>query len=189
MKPVTYSKMLISFHDGWDEVRTLHPSIAKTFGFIILPFSLLPPAMLLYAGFDHPTAYMSDALFSQWQDVAVLFLFAELISVTVMAWAIKQMALSRNVVADFRDTLLLAAITAIPMWLSSFGLAIPHSWATISIALLGLVASASLLYHGIFAILKLEDEIDAQALSYATFSVGIFVWVVLCTFVIVPLMN
>jgi hypothetical protein len=55
--------------------------------------------------------------------------------------------------------------------------------------LLGLIASASLLCHGIFSILKLEDEIDAQALSYATFSVGIFVWVVLCTFVIVPLMN
>ena len=51
------------------------------------------------------------------------------------------------------------------------------------------VAAASLLYHGIFAVLKLENEIDAQALSYAAFSVGILVWVVLCTFVIVPLMN
>jgi hypothetical protein len=145
--------------------------------------------MLLYAGFDHPTAYMSDALFSQWQDVAVLFLFAELISVAVMAWAIKQMALSRNIVADYKDTFLLATITAIPMWLSSLGLSIPVIWATLAIAALGLAASASLLYHGIFAILKLEDEMDAQALSYATFSVGIFVWVVLCTFVIVPLMN
>ncbi|HEY8102541.1 MAG TPA: Yip1 family protein [Burkholderiaceae bacterium] len=189
MKPIAYSKMLVSFHDGWDEVQTIHPSIAKTFWLIIMPFSLLPPAMLLYAGMDHPTAYMSDALFSQWQDVAVLFLFAELISVSLMAWAIKQMALARNIAADFKDTFLLAAITAIPMWLSSLGLVVPNLWFTMTIAALGLVASASLLYHGIFAILKLEDEMDAQALSYATFSVGIFVWVVLCTFVIVPLMN
>lgn len=189
MKPISYSKMLVSFHEGWDEVRAMHPSIAKTFWLIIAPFSLIPPAMLLYAGFDHPAAYMSDALFSQWQDVAVLFLLAELISVAVMAWAIKQMALSRNIVADFKDTFLLAAITAIPMWLSSLGLAIPVMWVTTGIAALGLAASASLLYHGIFALLKLEDEMDAQALSYATFSVGVFVWVVLCTFVIVPLMN
>jgi hypothetical protein len=62
-------------------------------------------------------------------------------------------------------------------------------WVTMLIGVLGLIASASLLYHGIFAILKLEDEMDAQALSYASFSVGVFVWVVLCTFVIVPLMN
>lgn len=189
MKPIAYSKMLVSFHEGWDEVRAIHPSITKTLWFIIVPFSLLPPAMLLYAGIHHPTAYMSDALLSQWQDVAVFFLLAELISVTLMAWAIKQMALSRNIVADFKDTLLLAAITAIPMWLSSLGLALPNVWATMTIAALGLIAAASLLYHGTFAILKLEDEIDAQALSYATFSVGILVWVVLCTFVIVPLMN
>jgi len=189
MKPVTYSKMLVSFHEGWDEIRTIHPAIARTFWFIIMPFSMLPPAMLLYAGISHPTAYMSNALLSQWQDVAVLFLFAEIISVTLMAWSIKQMALARNIVADFKDTFLLAAITAIPMWLSSIGLAIPHIWAPIGLAIVGLVASASLLYHGIFAILGLEDEVDAQALSYATFSVGIFVWVVLCTVVIVPLMN
>ena len=189
MKPIAYSKMLVSFHDGWDEVRVIHPSVMKTWWLLIVPFSLLPPAMLLYAGLDHPTAYMSDALFSQWQDVAAFFLVAELISVTLMAWAIKQMALSRNIVADFKDTLLLAAITAIPMWLSSLGLAIPNIWATIFIAALGLIAAASLLYHGTFAILKLEDEMDAQALSYATFSVGILVWAMLCTFVIVPLMN
>ena len=189
MKPTELSKMLVSFHEGWDEVRSIHPSIAKTFWLIIVPFSLLPPAMLLYAGFHHPAAYMSAAIFSQWQDVAVLFLFAELISVTIMGWAIKQMALSRNIVADFKDTFLLAAITAIPLWLSSLGLAIPIIWVTMLIGVLGLVASASLLYHGIFAILKLEDEMDAQALSYATFSVGVFVWVALCTFVIVPLMN
>jgi hypothetical protein len=112
-----------------------------------------------------------------------------LVSVIVMAWSIKQMALSRKIDADFKDTFLLTAITAIPMWLSSLGLAIPNIWATMGLAAIGLAASASLLYHGIFAILKLEDEQDAQALSYASFTVGIFVWVILCTFVIVPLIN
>jgi hypothetical protein len=189
MKPSTYSKMLISFHEGWDEIRSIHPAIAKTFWLVIMPFSLMPPAMLIYAGVNHPTAYMSNAVLSQWQDVAVLFFVAELVSVIVMAWSIKQMALSRKIDADFKDTFLLTAITAIPMWLSSLGLAIPNIWATMGLAAIGLAASASLLYHGIFAILKLEDEQDAQALSYASFTVGIFVWVILCTFVIVPLIN
>ena len=186
---LNYTKMPFSFRAGWDEVSAVHPSVLKTFLLLVLPFSLIPPATLLYAGSHHASAYLMDATFSRWQQVALVFLIAELLTVPLMGWIIRNIAAVHKLSVDFKDTFLLAAIIGVPMWLSSLGLLIPNLWAMIGIVVLGFLAGVSLLYHGTYSILKMDEQIEAQSMSFAAFSVGAIVWVLLCAFVVLPLMN
>lgn len=189
MSLLDYTKMPFSFNDGWDEVGAVHPSVFKTFLLLVLPFSLIPPAMLLYAGSHHASVYLMDAPFSRWQDVALVFLIAELLTVPLMGWIIKNIASVHKLSVDFKDAFMLAAIIGVPMWLSSLALVIPNLWAMIGIVVLGFLGAISLLYHGTFSILKMDEQIEAQSMSFAAFSVGAIVWVLLCAFVVLPLMN
>jgi hypothetical protein len=189
VSPLHYVKMVTSFHEGWDEVSRLHPTVVTTFMLIVLPLSLLPPTMLLYAGFDHPLSYMLNAPLSRWKMVAAAFFVTELLTVPLMGWVIKSMASTLQIKPHFKDTFLLAAIAAIPLWLSSLALAIANMWLMILAVVIGLLISASLLYHGSYAILQLKDDEEAQALSSSAFSVGGLVWAFLCAFVVLPLMT
>ena len=189
MSLLNYTKMPFSFHDGWDKVGVIHPSILRTFLLLVLPFSLIPPAMLLYAGSHHASIYLMDATFSRWQEVALVFLIAELLTVPLMGWIIKNIASVHKMSVDFKDAFLLAAIVGVPMWLSSLGLAIPNLWAMIGVVVLGFIAAVSLLYRGTYSILKMDEQIEAQSMSFAAFSVGAIVWIMLCAFVVLPLMN
>jgi len=189
MSLLNYTKMPFSFHDGWDKVGVVHPSVLRTFLLLVLPFSLIPPAMLLYAGSHHASVYFMDATFSRWQEVALVFLIAELLTVPLMGWILQSIASVHKMSVDFKDTFLLAAIVAVPMWLSSLGLAIPNLWAMIGVVVLGFIAAVSLLYRGTYSILKMDEQIEAQSMSFAAFSVGAIVWIMLCAFIVLPLMN
>ncbi|WP_136414695.1 YIP1 family protein [Herbaspirillum sp. ST 5-3] len=182
-------KMPFSFHEGWDQLDTTHASVVRIFLQLVLPLSLLPPAMLLYAGSHHASAYMINVAPTRWEAVAAVFFIAELITVPLMGILLKQIASTYQIVTDSRRSFLLAAVTAIPMFLSSVGLAIPNMWGMISVIVLGLLLAASVLYHGTFYILKLEDPSGAEVLSAEAFASGALVWALLCAFVLLPLMN
>lgn len=189
MSLLKYAKMPFSFQEGWDEVGVVHPSVLKTFFLLVLPLSLLPPAMLMYAGAHHAQAYMIDADLSHWLELAQVFFAAELITVPLMGMVIKQVASTRHICTDFGATYQLAAITAVPMWLSSLGLAIPRMWPMIAVIVLGLGIAASVLYRGCYYVLKMRDPMDAQLLSCEVFAFGAMMWALLCGFVLLNLMN
>lgn len=189
MNVLNYMKLPFSFRAGWDNLSTAHPAILKTFLLLTLPLSLLPPLMLVYAGSHHASQYLMDAPLAQWKLVAFAFLIVELLTVPLMAWLIKNIAAVHNIAADFKDTFLIAALSAIPMWLSALGLAIPHLWAMIGIIVLGFFAAANLLYRGIYSILKMTEQMEAQSVAYEAFATGGVLWVILCALVVLPLMN
>lgn len=183
------TKMPFSFHGGWDTVVTVHPSVIKTFLFLVLPFSLIPPATLLFVGDNHVSMFWLNIGDSRWKTVALIFFVAELLTVPLMGRLIKAIASEHKFDIDFKDAFLLATITAIPMWISSLGLLATDIWTMIGIGCVGLLVAASLLYHGIYPILKMQDQFEAQSLSFDIFSGGAIVWVMLCSFIILPLIN
>lgn len=188
MSPLNYMKMMVSFHDGWDEIHEIHPEIARTFFLLVMPFLLIPPGMLLMAGNFHASAYLINAPFSRWEEVSVAFLITELFTVPLMGWVIQRAAALHNVQSDFKDTFLLAAIAAVPLWLSSLALMIPHLGIMIAIVVLGFLASISMLYHGIYTILGISDPQKAKALSISVFTACGLLWAVVCAFVVLRLM-
>jgi hypothetical protein len=188
MSLLKYTKMPFSFHDGWDTVYAVHSSVWKTYLLLVLPFSMIAPAMLLYAGSHHAAAYLMDATHVRWQAVALTFFVAELLTVPLIGVMIRQAAAVHKIAADAKDAFLLAAITSIPMCLSSLGLAIPSMWVMIGLVVLGLLVAASLLYHGCYYILKMDEPMEAQSLSAEVFAAGGVVWALLCGFVLLALM-
>ena len=125
----------------------------------------------------------------RWQIVASAFLMTELLTVPLMGWAIKNIATAHNIPVHFKDTFRLATIAAIPMWLSSLGLFIPNLWIMTGIVLMGLFFATRILYLGSFSILHITEPVEAQSLSYQVFSLGAILWVLLCAFIVLPLMN
>lgn len=188
MNLLNFTKMPFSFHGGWDTVSGVHPSTLRTFFFLVLPFSLIPPAALLYAGSYHPSIFWVSAPYARWAAVAAAFFITELLTVPMMGWLVKKMAADHQIAVDFKDSFLLAAITAVPMWISSLGLLSSEIWIVIAVVALGLLVAASVLYHGTYTILHMEDVTEAQSMTYEIFSFGGIVWVMLCAFIALPLM-
>ena len=183
------TKMPFSFHGGWDTVVSVHPSVIKTFLLLVLPFSLIPPAALLYVGSGHGSTFLLNIGGSRWTEVALIFFIAELLTVPLMGWLIRSVASQHKFTVDLKDAFLLAAITAVPMWFSSLGMLASDIWTMITFGIAGLLVAASLLYHGVVPILKMQDPFEAQSLSYQVFSVGAFVWVLLCSYIVLPLIT
>lgn len=182
------AKMPFSFHDGWDTVVGLHPSVMRSFLLLVLPFSLIAPWSLLYAGNAHLQVLGVHVSALRWRELAVVFFLAELITVPLMGAMIKNIAAAHGLKIDFKDAFLLAGIAAVPMWLSSLGLLSSELWMSVVMAFAGLALAASVLYHGAYSILHMEDEIEAQSLSYQVFSVGAMVWLILCSYIVLTVL-
>ena len=183
-----YMKMLISSNAGWNEIEKIHPKISSLFIFLILPMSLVPPAMIAYSGFSYGGEYFLHANSGMWVSSSFIFLFAELFTVPLMAWVIHNIAESQGIETEFHKTFAIAAISAVPMWLSSIALFVHNPLFIISMTILGLLASISLMYHGIRGLLHLHEEVEVAAITHTTISMGVLVWTLLIALVFLPLL-
>lgn len=183
MSTLDYLKLPFSSHGAWDTLSEVHPSVWKTLLLLVLPFSLIPPITLMYAGSHHAAVYWLDGSRQRFEMIALLFLLAELATVPLMALAIKTIAGAHDITVAYRDTLLLAALSAVPMWLSSLALLIPMLLPTVCLLLAGLLLSLVMLFSGSRSILKIADPIEAQSVCTQAYAVGALVWALLCVFV------
>ena len=119
MSPAQMTKMILSSSGGWDELIRIHPSISRMFFLVVLPLSVLPPAMIYYAGGNYGDVFSAGVSAGHWHTAAVIFFFAELLTVPAMAWIMHLACRANGVAAAYHDCFTLAAIAPIPMWLSS----------------------------------------------------------------------
>lgn len=188
MNPLSCIKQILWEPSGL-RVRDIHPVVVQVFLFVVLPLSLLPPVMLLFAGYFHPMAFHIDVPFSRWVDVAAVFFAMELLTVPLIAWVIRDLAGMLKIESDYPKAFLLAGIAPIPLWLSSLALAVPNLALLLTATAAGLITSAMLLHRGVHGVFDIGNEEDAQALSSSAFSVGGLAWAILCGVVVLPLMG
>lgn len=189
MKLSAYPRMMFSFHDGWDELHRQPPAVISVMLKLVLPFSLLPALMILYAGYANGSYYSAGADLSRWEDAASLFLIAELATVPLMAWVLQSIAGTKGLKAQYHDSFLLAASAALPLWLSSLVLFVPNLAFNLVGALLGLVASFAMLYHGLPAMFGTDEDIESMDLAYSALSAGGAAWAILVALVLLPLFG
>jgi hypothetical protein len=178
-------KMIFSFSEGWDEVIRSHPSVARLFAWIVLPLSLLPPAMIYYAGGSYGDVFVPGITPGQWHTAATIFFIAELLTVPVMAWLIHLVSRFNNEATDYHACFTLAAIAPVPMWLSSLTLFIPSLSVGVVIGGLGLLCSVGLIYHGIYALFCMRDAIKALQMATVIAGAGLFMWLLLMQIVLI----
>jgi len=152
----------------------------------VVPFSLIPPLMLEYAGQHLGAAMFPDTAGQAWSIAALFFLIAELITVPLMAWAIKSVANSKGIDSNYHDAFTLAAVAPVPLWLSSLVLFSDQVALIIAMVVLGLAGSVVLIFRGVGSILKVEEGLVAFDIAYTVTALGLVVWVMLVMLGLVP---
>lgn len=188
MKASAYPLMFVSYHDGWDELSRQHPTAAAVLLKLVLPATLLPVAMILYAASRHGDYYAPGVAKSAWIVVAQLFFVAQLASVPLMAWIIKSTATARKLQCTHNRSFQLAATSAVPLWLSSLTLLVPNMLFNAVCVVAGLMGAFSLLFHGLPAMIGEEEGIDAMDIAYTVMAAGATLWVLLCALVLMPIL-
>jgi hypothetical protein len=183
MNLISLSKLPFSTEQGWPELEKIHPGLLKVFAFIVLPLSLLPPAMLYYAGTHYPESFLKGAAGNAWGDIAVVFFLAEMLTFLGMGWLIKQVADSNRLKIDRHDAYLLAAIAPIPLWLSSLGLLVPSLAFNAALSLVALGLSCGVIYHGIEGLCLMCEEVTAAAIVQTVIGAGLAAWALLLVMV------
>ena len=185
MNPSQMPKMMLSFHAGWDELIRIHPSIARMFARVVLPFSLLPPAMIYYAGGNYGDVFAAGVSPEQWHVSAAIFFVAELLTVPAMALLMHLVSRANDVATSYDKCFTLAAITPIPLWISSLVLFVPNLAVGVAVGALALLCSLALTYRGVYALLRMHEEIRALQMATVVTGVGLFAWLLLMQIVLV----
>ena len=185
MNPLQMPSMILSFHKGWDELVKYHPSVSQVFAFVVLPMSLLPPAMIYWAGGNHGDVFIAGVSPEQWHTAAGIFFLAELLTVPLMAWLMHLASRANDSAADFRECFTLAAIAPIPLWLSSLVLLIPNLVVGVLVGGLALLCSLGLTYRGVYALLHMREDVRALQMATVITGAGLLAWLLLMQIVLI----
>lgn len=179
MNLVSLTKLPFSTTQGWPELETIHPGLLKVFAFVVLPLSLLPPAMLYYAGSNYPDVFLKGAAGKDWGEIALVFFVAEMLTFLGMGWLIKQVAESNQLKINYHDAYLLAAIAPIPLWLSSLGLLVPSPAFNAALSLVALGLASGIIHHGVEGLCHTREDITAGTIVQTVIGAGLIAWALL----------
>ena len=178
MNVFSLPKMPFSPKASWPELARIDSSVAKAFWFLVVPLSLLPPVMIYLAGSHYGDAFVQGFSGKPWAIIALLFFLCELASVTWMGWLIRRVSRAWNEEISYRNAYLLAAIAAIPLWISSLGLLVASMAFNIALDALALILSCCLVFQGVRAFCRIADERIEQAfaITRVAFGGGLAAW-------------
>ena len=176
--------MIFSFRSGWDELIRIHPSIARLFALMVLPLSMLPPAMIYYAGGQYGDIFVQGVSPARWHTAAAIFFFAELLTVPVMAWLMHLASRANDVAADYHDCFTVAAIAPIPLWLSSLVLFVPNLAVGVVVGAVALACSLALTYRGVYALFRMHEDVRALQMAAVLTGAGLLAWLLLMQIVL-----
>lgn len=178
MNLLSISRMPFSPAQAWPELERVDSTVTRTFWLLVVPLSLLPPAMIVWAGGHHGDAFVEGFGGRSWGPVAALFFLCEVASVTLMAWLIRYVAQAWALPVSGRNAYVLAAVAAIPLWLSSLGLLVPSLAFNVALSSFALVLSFALLFQGLRALCPDTDEdlLRALDISRLVFCGGLVAW-------------
>jgi hypothetical protein len=171
-------RMPVSPREAWPELTRVDSMVARTFLLLALPLSLLPPALMYLVGSDHGDAFVAGYSAKPWGTIAVAFFAGEMASVAFMGWMIKQAARWWEEDIDYRSAYVIAAVAAVPLWMSSLGLLVPSLAFNIALSGLALAVSCALLFQGIRSFCRhAEDDVLRGAeITQVVFGAGLGVW-------------
>lgn len=185
MSLLSLPKMMFSYTEGWKDLVRIHPSVAKLFTLFVVPMSLIPPAMIYYAATRYSDVIMLRMTDAQLQFIALVFFAAEMVMVPLMGWVIQRLGEVVDIQPDYRDAFTLAAVAPTPLWLAPLFLFVPSVMVNVVVTAFALLASAGLIYHGVYPVFKLEDEGKSFLMAGSIFAAGLVAWVSLMVLTLV----
>ncbi|EIK52498.1 hypothetical protein YO5_08893 [Stutzerimonas stutzeri TS44] len=143
---------------------------------VIVPLSLLPPTMI--ALLDAPlSTYLPIFQIQPSPAAASVFFGGEMFSVFLMGWLIKLVARACNHDVTYAEAYLVAAIASVPLWLSSLGMLVNNPFLNTMLPLSALVSCCVLVYQGTCSLCRVDDRLEAAAITQAAFGAAVIVWI------------
>lgn len=174
-------EMLFSEKAGWVDIDRAHSPSHWFFKNLVLPMSLLPPALYAYAELVHPGEVFARSVPAmtpvQLLVMGLVFYVAQLLMVTYMAMLIQRTALARDHDPGYHGAYALAAIAPVPLWLSSLSLLVPNTGFVVAAVALAWIASAALIRHGVRPLLHISDGKRAHHVANLVTLAGVVAWV------------
>jgi hypothetical protein len=180
MNPMNLPKMFYSYGDGWLDLVRIHPTVAKLFTTYVMPMSLIPPAMFIYANLVAPggvfPAQVPAFTGGEILAVAVAFYLAELGMVLLMGSLIQQIGDVVDIKPGYPESFMLAAVAPTPLWLCALALFVPSMAFNGVVLGIAWVASAALIYHGVDPIFRLEGHSKSRLMASVILMAGVLAW-------------
>lgn len=176
-------RMLVSEQRGWEDIDRSRFSHRWFFRSVVMPLSLLPPVLYIYAELMHPGAVFPLSVpamtGTQLLVIGVVFYAMQLAMVGYMAMLIQRMALGRDHDPGYDGAYALAAIAPVPLWLSSLSLLVPSTGFVMATVMVAWVASIALLRHGVRPLLHIRDAPTARYVADVVTLAGVAAWIAL----------
>ena len=177
MNPMMFPKMLTSHAEGWDWLMRIHPSVARMYLTYVIPMSIIPPAMLIYASRTYTDIPMLQISADKALFIAAVFFITELIMVPIMGRVVQSIGNVDDAHPPYHDAFALAAVVPTPLWLAPLALFIPNLYFAMVVMLFALGASAALIYQGVDRVFDLTDEGKTLLVAGSVFAAGLVAWV------------
>lgn len=180
MNPMMFPRMLTSHGEGWDWLKRIHPSVARLYVFYVIPMSLIPPAMLLYAWRTYGGPPLPEITLEEAQFLATVFFVAELVMVPIMGRVLQMIGQVADASPSYQNAFTLAAVVPTPLWLAPLALFVPSLAFNILIMLLAIACSAVLIFQGVDRTYDLHDEGGhSLLLGGSVLAAGLVAWVIM----------
>lgn len=171
-----FPRMFSSHDEGWAWLMEIHPSVPRIYLLYVVPMSLIPPAMLLFAAHAYSDRLLGNISPSEAMWLAALFYIAELAAVPIMGAAIQRIGDLVNARPAYHDAFAFAAVVPTPLWLSALALFIPSVAINAVATVAALFGSAALIYEGAYRLFRLKDEGPMLLLSGSILAAGLVAW-------------
>lgn len=186
MNPMTLFKLFFKPTAGWEALMASQPSMHRLFLLHVLPFSMIPPAMIYFVGKSRTILFFDLLPGNKLILVSLILFFVQLVVVPVMASIIRQLAEIADSHPTYREAFILAAVAPTPLWMAPVFLVVPDIIVNIGITSLAMMASAGFIYYGIPTVFKIKEQGHVYLLFGAVLMAGATAWgfLMISTFVI-----
>lgn len=176
-------RMMFSYSDGWQYLLYMRPGTRRLMWTYVVPMSLIPAVMFVYAMVLTPgkvlPALSPQIAVAEAVTVALLFFLIEVGMVALMAALIQQMGEVVEATPGYEESFVLAAVAPTPLWIGSLALLVPSLWFNMAVMVCAWLAAASLIYHGVFPVFRLESRAQARMMGSFVLSAGVIAWAAL----------
>lgn len=152
-------------------------SVLKMCLFYAVPLSIVPPAMIYYAGIMYGGDLLPSLTTMQLAAIGGVFFAVELAMTFLMAYIIQQLGSVIDIAPKYEDAYKLAVVVPTPLWLAPLFLFIPSFVVNITAGAVALMLSGILIFYSVPAIFKIEEEGHTILLAGSILAAGMVGWV------------
>ncbi len=161
---------------GWDTFTHSHMSVLKLCLRYAVPLSIVPPAMIYYAGVTYSGHLLPTLTVRELEGIGIVFYIVELAMTFLVAYVIQRLCEWVEMKPAFEDAYKLAVVVATPLWLAPLFLFIPSFMVNLTAGAAALILSGMLIFYSVPPILKVEEKGHAMLLSGSILAAGMVAW-------------